>query len=105
MELNPLMLTLLGVGAGILVVVVLVAVAIRFHAARGRNGGVGLRYTESATNKVVVTTIEDLDLDNGGSAQGLMLLTGGIHGNSCTPQSSDKLLDAAAEDAEGGTKT
>ena len=49
-ELNPLMLTLLGVGSGILAVVILVGVAIRFHAARGNNGG--RRCTESATNKV-----------------------------------------------------
>ena len=60
MELNPWMLTLLGVGAGVLFVIILVALAIRVHAARGRTGG--RRCTESATNKVVVTTIEEMDL-------------------------------------------
>ena len=79
------MLTLLGIGAGVLVVIVLVAVAIRIRA--GRNNGRGSSTvggvcgrgrggcTESATNRVVVTTIEEeLDLDQ--SAQRLMLLDG-----------------------------
>ena len=39
MELNPWMLTLLGIGAGVLVVIVLVAVAIRVHASRGGRAG------------------------------------------------------------------
>ena len=39
LEMNPWMLTLLGVGAGVLVVIVLVAVAIRVHASRGGRAG------------------------------------------------------------------
>ncbi|XP_059088050.1 neural cell adhesion molecule 2-like [Tigriopus californicus] len=71
-ELNPWMLTLLGIGAGVLVVIVLVAIAIRFHVGRGSRS-CRSRCTESATNRVVVTTIEDeMDLDQ--NAQRLMLL-------------------------------
>ena len=83
------MLTLLGIGAGVLVVIILVAVAIRIHAGRSNGGrGAGATVggvcgrrgsnrgcTESATNRVVVTTIEEeLDLDH--NAQRLMLLDG-----------------------------
>ncbi len=64
LEVNPWVLTLLGVGAGTMAVVLLVGVAIRVHARRrgaersggGGGGGAGRggvgKCTESATNKV-----------------------------------------------------
>ena len=48
MELNPWMLTLLGIGAGVLVVIVLVAVAIRVHASRGGRAGRRRRWVRIA---------------------------------------------------------
>ena len=90
LELNPLMLTILGIVAGVLIVIVLVLAAIRVHASRnrrrrGRGGGnsgvhgsgsVGGPGSDAGSgNKVVVTTIEELDLDhNVNSDRNLMLL-------------------------------
>ena len=54
MELNPMMLTILGVVAGVLIVIVLVTAAIRIHTSRSRrrrseaSGGHG----RSTTDKV-----------------------------------------------------
>ena len=39
MELNPVMLTALGVVSGVLIVIVLVAIAIKVHSKRNRPGG------------------------------------------------------------------
>lgn len=88
------MLTLLGIGAGVLVVIVLVAIAIRFHVGRGSRS-CRSRCTESATNRVVVTTIEDeMDLDQ--NAQRLMLLEsrngGSLSGKGWGDDGKDTLL-------------
>ena len=82
MELNPLMLTILGVVSGILIVIILVLAAVRVHASRNRrrpsggsprSGGAGS--DAGSGNKVVVTTIEELDLDhNVNTERNLMLL-------------------------------
>ena len=85
MELDPLMLTVLGVVAGVLIVIIIVTLAIRIHAARSRSrlrGGAGssCRTTSNSgannagSNKVVVTTIEELDIDHNSSTASLMVL-------------------------------
>ena len=85
MELDPLMLTILGVVAGVLIVIIIVTLAIRIHAARSRSrlrGGAGssCRTTSNSgannagSNKVVVTTIEELDIDHNSSTASLMVL-------------------------------
>ena len=62
-DLDPMMLTILGVVAGVLIVIIIVTLAIRIHASRSR----GRLRTRAASevgngnpsgNKVVVTTIE-----------------------------------------------
>ena len=83
MELNPMMLTILGVVSGVLVVIILVLAAIRVHASRNRRrrsgssgrGSGGPGSDAGSGNKVVVTTIEELDLDhNVNTERNLMLL-------------------------------
>ena len=98
------MLTVLGVVSGVLIVIVLVLAAIRVHASRNRrrrgggNGGRGSGGPNSdagSGNKVVVTTIEELDLDhNINGERNLMLLdplqsTGGRHTPSATKLSGN----------------
>ena len=85
MELDPLMLTILGVVAGVLIVIIIVTLAIRIHASRSRSrlrGGNQCRTTSNSgagannagSNKVVVTTIEELDIDHNSSTASLMVL-------------------------------
>ena len=79
-----MMLTILGVVSGVLIVIILVLAAIRVHASRNRrrrSGGSGSRGSggpgsdAGSGNKVVVTTIEELDLDhNVNTERNLMLL-------------------------------
>ena len=67
-----MMLTILGVVSGVLVVIILVLAAIRVHASRNRRrrsggsgrGSGGPGSDAGSGNKVVVTTIEELDLDH-----------------------------------------
>ena len=77
MELDPLMLTILGIVAGVLIVIVIVTLAIRIHASRSRGRRTGGQNTNasSAGNKVVVTTIEELDAnDHHSSTASLMVM-------------------------------
>ena len=86
MELDPLMLTVLGVIAGVLIVIIIVTLAIRIHASRSRcrlrgsirgsNDGVqpGGQSGGASGNKVVVTTIEELDIDHNSSTASLMVM-------------------------------
>lgn len=78
-----MMLTILGVVSGVLVVIILVLAAIRVHASRNRRrrsggngrGSGGPGSDAGSGNKVVVTTIEELDLDhNVNTERNLMLL-------------------------------
>ena len=62
-DLDPMMLTILGVVAGVLIVIIIVTLAIRIHASRSR-GRLRTRASSDvgngnpSGNKVVVTTIE-----------------------------------------------
>lgn len=84
LELDPLMLTILGVVAGVLIVIIIVTLAIRIHASRsrssrlrnGRSGDSGSNAGSAGggQNKVVVTTIEELDIDHHSSTASLMVM-------------------------------
>ena len=68
-DLDPMMLTILGIVAGVLIVMIIVTLAIRIHASRSR-GRLRARAASEvgngnpSGNKVVVTTIEELDIDH-----------------------------------------
>ena len=101
LELNPMMLTILGVVSGVLVVIILVLAAIRVHASRNRRrrsgggsgrGSGGPGSDAGSGNKVVVTTIEELDLDhNVNTERNLMLLDSLQGGGSRHNPNSTKL--------------
>ncbi len=109
LELDPLMLTILGIVAGVLIVIVIVTLAIRIHASRsrGRLRGGGLRTSadggsaggaNSGGNKVVVTTIEELDIDHHSSTASLMVMDhGGLHrGSEQSVRSSSNALRSSS---------
>ena len=78
-DLDPMMLTILGIVAGVLIVIIIVTLAIRIHASRSR-GRLRTRAASSSEvgngsgNKVVVTTIEELDIDHNSSTASLMVV-------------------------------
>ena len=75
-----MMLTILGIIAGVLIVIIIVTLAIRIHASRSR-GRLRTRASSEvgngnpSGNKVVVTTIEELDIDHNSSTASLMVMT------------------------------
>jgi hypothetical protein len=64
MELNPMMLTILGVVAGVLIVIILVTAALRIHTSRSRrrrneaSGGHGRSTTDKVSNLFSVTILQ-----------------------------------------------
>ena len=80
MDMDPMMLTILGIIAGVLIVIIIVTLAIRIHASRSR-GRLRTRASSEvgngnpSGNKVVVTTIEELDIDHNSSTASLMVMT------------------------------
>ena len=79
MDMDPMMLTILGIIAGVLIVIIIVTLAIRIHASRSR-GRLRTRASSEvgngnpSGNKVVVTTIEELDIDHNSSTASLMVM-------------------------------
>ena len=84
-----MMLTILGVVSGVLVVIILVLAAIRVHSSRNRRrrasgggrGSGGPGSDAGSGNKVVVTTIEELDLDHNVNTERNLMLLDSIHGS------------------------
>jgi hypothetical protein len=103
-----MMLTILGVVAGVLIVIVLVTLAIRIHSSRSRarlRGGCSRTASADGSanqggNKVVVTTIEELDIDHNSSTASLMMMD---HGANDSMRSSSGGLRSSASASTGLT--